>query len=242
MPMRPLMAAAGLLCAMPLTLPLASADDLPRRVTVTGSGAVTAAPDTARMTMSVQHRSLDLQVARNATAKVSSAFIALCTRLGIKPAKVRSSGLSIQPEYQWNDQTKKQVFTGYFVQRQLEVELDNLDLLGSVLEGAIEAGVNDISPPQLDSSKRREFQRDALAAAAVDARANAQRIADTLGVTLGRVVNVTTGDGALPPQPMGMPMLRVSAMSTEGGAPASYVTGELSFENRVNATFEVGVP
>jgi uncharacterized protein YggE len=69
-----------------------------------------------------------------------------------------------------------------------------------------------VSPPELDISQRRELARQALAAAATDARSNAQRIADTLGVKLGALRNIDAHSNQ--PRPPG-PMLRMAAMSAE---------------------------
>lgn len=215
------------------------ADEQPRTISVSGTGTVDAVPDIARLNLAVQRRDLDMATARAATVKVSRDFIALCSRLGIKESKVRTAGLTIQPEYRWDQQLKLQVFTGYFVQRQLEVELNDLDKLGELIEGAIDAGVNEVSPPQLDSSQRRELSRQALAAAATDARSNAQRIADTLGVKLGALRNIDAHSSQ--PRPPG-PMMRVSAMSAEADAGASYTPGEISMDAQVNASFDVVVP
>ncbi len=218
---------------------VAQADEQPRTISVSGTGTVDAVPDIARLHLAVQRRDLDMATARAATVKVSRDFIALCGRLGIKESKVRTAGLTIQPEYRWDQQQKLQVFTGYFVQRQLEVELNDLDKLGELIEGAIDAGVNEVSPPQLDSSKRPELSRQALAAAATDARDNAQRIADTLGVKLGALRNIDAHSSQ--PRPPG-PMMRVSAMSAESDAGASYTPGEISMDAQVNASFDVVAP
>ena len=135
------------------------------------------------------------------------------------------------------------MFTGYFVQRQLQVEINDLDKLGNVIEGAIDAGVNEVSPPALDSSKAKELNRDALAAATADAKANAERVASSLGVKLGAVRTVVV-NGAMPPPPMPMQEMRLQAMAMDsaGKAAANYVPGEISFEGRVDATFDVIVP
>ena len=215
--------------------------EMPRTISVSGTGTVDATPDIARLSLAVQRRDARMQVARDETVKVSKAFLSLCTKLGIKESKIRTSGLTIQPEYRWDEKENKQIFTGYFVQRQLQVEINDLDKLGNVIEGAIDAGVNEVSPPQLDSSKKKELNRDALAAATADAQANAERIATTLGVKLGPVRTVVAG-GSMPP-PMPMQEMRVSAMAMDGAAQKSnYVPGEISFESRVDATFDVLVP
>jgi uncharacterized protein YggE len=219
----------------------ALADQEPRTISVSGTGTVDAAPDIARLRLAVQRRDLNMQAARDATVKVSRDFIALCKRLGIKESKVRTAGLTIQPEYRWDQKQGLQVFTGYFVQRQLEVELNDLDKLGELIEGAVNAGVNEVSPPELDNSQRRELARQALAAAATDARSNAQRIADTLGVKLGALRTIDAHSNQPPPPG---PMMRMAAMSAEsdGGAGASYTPGEISVDAQVSATFDVAAP
>ena len=215
---------------------------MPRTISVSGTGTIDATPDIARLSLAVQRRDTNMQVARDATIKVSKAFLALCTKLGIPENKIRTSGLTIQPEYRWDEKENKQVFTGYFVQRQLQVEINDLDKLGNVIEGAIDAGVNEVSPPALDSSKRKDLNRDALAAATADAKANAERIATSLGVKLGPVRTVVAGGSAPPPMPMQEMRVSAMAMSDASAKSANYVPGEISFESRVDATFDVIVP
>jgi uncharacterized protein YggE len=231
-------------CLVLMAITLASlpafADDLPRTISVSGTGNVDAKPDIARLSLAVQRRNTSMQVARDETVRVSRAFLDLCRKLGIKESKIRTSGLTIQPEYRWDPKENQQIFLGYFVQRQLEVELDDLDKLGEVIEGAIDAGVNEVSPPQLDSSRRKELSRDALAAATADAKANAERIAASLGVTVGAVRTITAS-GAMPPPPMPMKAMRAQAMMADGAA-ESYAPGEIGFESRVDATFDLVVP
>ena len=112
-----------------------------------------------------------------------------------------------------------------------------------MIEGAIDAGVNEVSPPALDSSKAKELNRDALAAATADAKANAERIASSLGVKLGAVRTVVA-NGAMPRPPMPMQEMRMAAapMADMAGKSANYVPGEVSFEGRVDATFDVIAP
>jgi uncharacterized protein YggE len=231
---------SGLLVCCLLAAPLAAlAEENPRTISVSGTGSVDAAPDIARLRLAVQRRDLNMQVARDATVKVSRDFITLCNRLGIKESKIRTAGLTIQPEYRWDQKQELQVFTGYFVQRQLEVELDDMDKLGELIEGAITVGVNEVSPPELDNSQRRELARQALAAAATDARSNAQRLADTLGVKLGALRSIDAHSNQPPPPG---PMLRMAAMSAEADAGASYTPGEISVDAQVSAVFDVVVP
>jgi uncharacterized protein YggE len=226
------------LTAMAAAVPTAVADDLPRVITVAGTGSVDGSPDLARLTFAVERRNPSMRAARDGVVRVSRDFLALCQRLGIPERKVRTSGLSIQPEYRYSNDGSPPTLVGYFVQRQLEVELNDLEKLGELIEGAIDVGVNQASPAQLDSSRRAELMRDALAAAADDARRNAERVATTLGARVGSVRQVTVGDGGPPPMPLPRGVLMAEARADA----ATYSAGEVRFEARVTATFDLLVP
>jgi hypothetical protein len=210
----------------------------PRSITVSGTGSVTGEPDKARVQLTVQKSNPVMDKARADTVAVVEKFLALTKKLGIDPKKVRTTSALVNPEYRWEQQTNRQILTGYLVQRQLEVEVNDLDKLGALIEGAVEAGVNNVSPPMLDSSRRRELNRQALAAAAKDAEANARAIAETLGVKLGGIRELTAGDATPPPPPMPMVKMAMAEAADAGGA-ATYTPGSLEFEARVNASFDV---
>jgi uncharacterized protein YggE len=231
-----ILAAAALFTGLGTTV--VRADDLPRIVTVAGTGSVTGSPDLARLSFAVERRNPSMGAARDGVVRVSREFLALCARLGIPEKQVRTAGLSIQPEYRYNNDGNPPTLVGFIVQRQLQVELNNLDKLGELIEGAIDAGINQASPAELDSSRRPELTRDALAAATEDARRNAERIATTLGARLGPVRQVTVG-GA---EPLPMPMLKMAMAADAGAEAATYSTGEVNFEARVTATFDLLVP
>jgi len=212
----------------------------PRTISVAGTGTVNVVPDIARLTLAVERRDLVMSKARDATVKVTADFLALCKRLGIKESKIQTAGLTIQPEYRWDEKQNQQVFTGYFVQRQLAVEVNDLAKLGELIEGAVDAGVNQVSPPAFDSSQRPELTRQALAAASTDARANAERIATTLGMRLGPVRTVTAGDVFVPPpMPLRKGAMMAEVMVTSGAPAETYTPGAISVESRVSATFDV---
>ena len=230
--------AAGLL-AVCLTAPL-HAEEKPRTVTVSGTGSATAEPDRAQVSMAVQKSDASMARARDEVVAVTRKFIALTQRLGIDPKKIRTSGLNARPEYAWDPKTNRQIRTGYLVQRDLEVELDDLQKLGEIVEGAVDAGVNQVSPPQLGSRRESDLNREALREATRDAQANARTIADALGMKLGAAREITAANPAAIPPPV--PMVRAMVMKAgapEGGAD-TYSTGLLHFEAQVTAVFDLG--
>ena len=69
-----------------------------RHVTVDGKGSVSAVPDMAAVSMSVEDRNLDIDAAKRRVNDVSADFLDLCRKLGIDESRVRSTGLSVYPE------------------------------------------------------------------------------------------------------------------------------------------------
>ncbi len=212
----------------------AVADDMPRTVVVSGVGSAEVEPDRATITMSIVAREKTLDGAQSNAAKVTASVLALCDRLDIDRDKVNSTGASVQPDYRWNRETEQQELRGYIAQRQIVVDVRDLEILGKVIEGAVAAGVNQVSPPVLDSGKRRDAYREALAHAAEDARANAAQLARSLGASLGQVITINTESS--PAQP---PVMRnmVRAMAVESDSEATYNAADLSFDATVTVTF-----
>lgn len=94
---------------------------------------------------------------------------------------MQTSQLSVRFEYAWNPGTNQQRLIGSFAARQLTVDLRELDKLGSLMERAVPTGVNIVSGPRFESTREAALRRAAIKRAAVDARANAQSLAQLLG-------------------------------------------------------------
>lgn len=211
------------------------ADDAAHTVSVTGNGLVSAVPDRATVRMSINSRAKELDVAQAEAAKVTAAVLSLTRKLGIKKNKVDTTGATVRPDYRWNRETEQQELRGYIAERQMNVNVDDLDKLGKLVEGAVSAGVNQVSPPQLDSSRRKEMHREALVKAARDARANAEVLAETLGTKLGDPISIS--DSVASPQPP-VPQVRMAA-AMEGDSAATYNAGDLTFSATVSVVFEL---
>jgi uncharacterized protein len=208
----------------------------PRTIGVSGQGEVRAEPDRATVTLGVESRKPKLDDARAEVAKTVEAVLKLTRDLKIDQKLVRSTRVNVQPEYNWGAQNANQrTLIGYYVARQVEVELHDLEKLGQLLERATDLGVNQLGEPRLDSSKRQDLVREALAKAVVDARQNADVIAKAAGAKLGtaRTINANT-EFTSPP----MPMVRAMAMEAKS-AGAPYQSGEMTFNATVNVQYDL---
>jgi len=209
----------------------------PPTISVTGEGEVRIKPDRARVQIGVESRHRDLDTARNQVNTVVAAFLEFARSIDIAPERVKSSGVTVRPEYDWDNQTRERKFTGYFVARQMEVNLTELSKLGQLIEGALGLGVNHVSDPQLLATDRAKHYREALARAAKNARANAEILAKSLNARVGapRSINATQAGFVPPPRPT---LARMESATAPSGAD-TYATGEITFNASVNAQFDL---
>jgi uncharacterized protein YggE len=213
-------------------------DARPRMVTVSGSGEVAAEPDLAHVTLGVEARKPTMAEARTAVAATVDRVLALTRDLRIDPKLVNATRVQVQPEYSWNEKDRKRVLLGYIVSRQVQVELRDLEQLGPLLERAVDAGVNQVNDPVLDSSRRKSLEREAMAKAVEDARLNAETLARAAGAKLGPV-RTLNGSSSAPPMPM---YRRGAVMADAAMAPeATYQPGDMKFSAAVNAEYDLVV-
>jgi len=233
----PALAAVGLSQVMS-PVALAAEAERPRTVAVSGQGEIQAEPDLAYVTLGVESRKPKLEDARADVAKTIDAVLKLTRDLKIDQKLVRATRVNVQPEYNWDNNARERTLLGYFVSRQVEVELRDLEKLGQLLERATDLGVNQLGDPRLDSSKRRDLERQALAKAVEDARANADVVAKAAGASLGAARTISANSGYAPPP---MPMARKVMAMEAADASQTYQSGQMTFTGNVQIEYDLVV-
>lgn len=227
-----------MLLTLSIALPLSSqaGEHPPASLNVSGTGQVSATPDKAMISVSVEARSKRVQEARDEVNAVIARALGITDGLNIERKYVNTSNSQIRPEYRYHE--RKRIFEGYYVSRQVIIDLRNLELIGTLTEKLLDAGINNVSPPQLGSSKAVALQRQALKRATADAMANAKAVADTLGVKVGKPLSVNA-NSRHNPGPRPVMMMKADYAESSSGAAATYETGEINFSASVNASFAI---
>lgn len=239
MRLRTLQLSTAAACALLVsTLAVGTEADRPRTISVSGQGEIQAEPDRALLTLGVEARKLKMEEARAEVTKTVDAVLKLARDMKIDPKYVRATRVSIQPEYNWDDKARERNLIGYYVSRQVEIELRDLEKLGQLLEKSFDLGVNQVGDPRLDSSKRRELEREALAKAVADAKLNAEAVAKAAGARIGPPRTISASSGFVPPP---MPMMKVQMMRAEGAHDASqtYQSGQMGFSGSVQVEYDL---
>lgn len=207
-----------------------------RGVSVIGQGEVQTLPDRATVNFAVEQRGKQVPPAQQRAGETTAALLELCQKLGIGEEHVSTSQLVIQSNYRW-DQGKRE-FVDYIVTRHMTVELRELEKLGALLEGAVALGINNVSPPQLGSSRAAELELEALRLAADNARDKARALAQQLDAKLGAVRRLDAGSGGVYPPPRPQRMHLASAADATDAA-QTYSSGLITFSATVNAEFDL---
>ena len=213
---------------------VAVADDhAARTIAVSGFGSVETPPDRATLNLSIDARESTVAAAQERAAAVTARVLELADEMDIPDSRVDTMSATVRPEYRWNRDDNTQELIGFIAQRQMRLEIHDLDKVGAVIERAVDVGVNQVSPPRLTSSRSRDAYRDALEKAVDDARQNAGRLADSLGLTLGAAIEVSAGSPVRPP----VPVRRAEAMAMSD-ADQTYSAGDLTVTANVSVVFE----
>ena len=193
----------------------------------------------AYVNIGVEARKPSLADARAEVTATVERVLALTRELKIDPKLVDSSQLQVQPEYRWNEKDSKRVLLGYVVARQVQVELRDLDKLGTLLERAVSAGANQVGGARLDSSRRKELEREALAKAVEDARQDAETLARAAGAKVGSVYSLSASSEAVPMYYAKMERAVMAAAPAADAAPETYEVGDMKFTANVSAQWQL---
>jgi uncharacterized protein YggE len=237
---------AVLLLPLLLFTATAHADDAAanrRNVSVSGQGEVSVQPDRARLALGVEASNVELKAAEAEVNRVVRAYLVEAKALGIRDEQISTAGVTINPEYVWDDKAHRQQFTGYKARRQIDLRVDDLTVIGDLILRATKVGINQVNSPVLESSKARELTRQALVKATEDARSKAQLLADTLNVKLGAVRNISANDAVPPPVMYRAMAMRAAAPEADGGnSEMGFSGGEIKYSASVNAEFDLVAP
>jgi uncharacterized protein YggE len=158
-----------------------------RGITVSGTASTKAVPDVADFRFGVSKRGATAVATLAAANQAAGQVVAALKANGIAAADIQTDQVSLAPRF------VKGKLNGYFAANAVSVHVRNLASLATVIDGAVRAGATEVEGPSFSRSNASELYRKLLASAMADARAKANSIAATAGVSVGNVVEVREG-------------------------------------------------
>ncbi|MCJ7509416.1 MAG: SIMPL domain-containing protein [Dehalococcoidia bacterium] len=163
----------------------------PQGLSVSGEGRASAAPDMAVLGLGVSAKASTVSAANSQAQGAMTALLDSLKAHGIQEKDIQTSGLSINPEYDYLN--NEQVLTGYRVSHMLQVKVRDIDRVGEVIDEAVQAGGDllQIQSISLTIDDTTALRSQARQKAVADAQATAEELAALAGVTLGDPTYIT---------------------------------------------------
>lgn len=178
------------------------------------------------------------ETARDATARNAAAMdrvLAAVRQLGIPDARIQTTRIALHPRYDQRRDAVEPVIVAYQAVNQVIVRLDDVALVGRVVDTAVQAGANRVTGISFELSDPQAAYHEALRLAVARAGEEAAVIAAALGERLGPAMQVSTG-GAQPPRPM----MEAMRMDMPAAAPTPVQPGEMEVHAMVSITYRLG--
>ena len=192
-------------------------------VVVIGQGTTEAVPDQALTTVGVQVTRPSAQEAQAVAGTAMNRVVQQIIALGIPRERLQTVEISLSPQHQPNSDQ----ISGYSALQRIRATVDDLNLVGRVLDAAVSAGANLLDGVSFGLRDPAATRARALAAAVQDARATANALAGAAGIPNLRLVRLEEVSSGQP--------LRAVFQVTSQTTPV--LGGTLSINAQVRAVF-----
>lgn len=191
-------------------------------IVVNGQGSMDATPDEATISLGVETIRPTAQDAQAESNTAMDKIVRQILALGISRDKIRTTAASLIPQRKSNTTE----IAGYVAVDRITVTVDDLSLVGRVIDAGVAAGANTINSLVFGVRSPQTYQDRALRLAMDNAKATADAIAAEAGVSSIRLVHVEEmGESVVP------------RMSVAAPAAATVMPGTLSVNASVQATY-----
>lgn len=209
-------------------------------ISVTGSAAMTVAPDKATISMGIEKIGKTAIEARNAATNSVNRMIRELRVLGVKDNKIKTANYYVRANYVTIN--KKSSISNYTFRYTVNVEIENITDIGRIIDAMYEAGANNMNSVQFGLKNREIIERRLLASAVKNAQMKANVVAIAGGRTLGELQSASVNDvgGATYESRNAVAMyMAKSADATPLEGNTNIMSGDLTVKVRVYAKFSL---
>ncbi len=216
-----------------------------RSFSVSGEGKVVTVPDVAEFTFSVvTEGGTDIAGLQSDNTKKVNQAIAFVKSKGVDVKDIKTQSYNLTPRYQRYSCPRVALeaepcpppeIVGYTIAQTTLVKVRDFTVIGDILAGIVENGVNVVSQLNFTIDDPDQPQNEARAEAIVKANKKAKSIAKAAGFRLGRLLSISESGGVPLPvffreSALGMGGVSVSSPTIEPGSQEVVVNVTLSYE------------
>ena len=169
---------------------------VPRTFAVTGEGKVVSIPDVAQFSFGViVEGGENISALQEMNVEKMNAAISFLKDVGVETKDIKTQSFQIEPRYK-NQYCVRDTpcpvpeIVGYKVSQSARVKIRDFGVIGSVMTGLVEQGVNSISQLSFIIDDDTALENEARSKAIQQAKEKAKAVAVAAGFGLGRIVDV----------------------------------------------------
>ena len=204
-------------------------------IRVTGDARVTAKPDRVQIEIGVTTRAAQSQEAAAQNARQVDGMLTAVRKVAGPTAVLKTISYSLNPNYQYHPNGGEPTIDGYTALNVVQVTLDDLGKIGAVIDAATQAGANHVQGIQFTLRDQDAVRAQALREAAQRARAEAEVLAEALGLKVVRVLTVEENS----PRVMPVRMFSRAVAANAAATPTPVEAGTLDVTADVTLSVEV---
>ena len=169
-------------------------------VSTEGRASMKVAPDVAWITVAAESRALKTADAQQQNATAMDSLRASLKRAGVPDDVVKTRSYSVEPQMQYT--AGKSTLIGYIARQSLEVRVDDLARLGTLIDVAGSSGATSVSDVRYDVKARASIETRLLADAVRDGMKRAAAMASGAGKEVVSIWQISDQRVENTPQPM----------------------------------------
>lgn len=216
-------------------------------ITVSGEGKIDRAPDTAKISFSVDQESKDVKTAQQTVSAKIDAITKALKEVGVEEKHIKTDSYNSYPQYNYATQVMcltapcpqpgVPTIRGYQVSHAVTVAIKDLDNVDTVLGILADQKVSNISGPNFGFEDDKAVAREARDMAIDDAKDEAEKLARSLGVHLVGIVSFSDSGNAYPVAMYARDS--VAGMSAKVENAPSVPVGQQTIQSNVTVVYEI---
>jgi len=175
-----------------------------------------------------------VEAAKKEIDDVNNKIVSSMKELGIEKKDIKTSNYSVNPNYKYAN--NENTISGYNGNASLTIKVINMRIVTDVVNKAADSGANLIQGTRFEVGSPEKYRKEARDKAIENAKEQAEELARTLGIRLGKIVNIVESS---PNSPMPILYNKMSAtVDGRGGGGPEIEPGIQTVESTVTLYFE----
>ncbi|MBL7974892.1 MAG: SIMPL domain-containing protein [Candidatus Kapabacteria bacterium] len=163
------------------------------KISSVGLGAVTAFPNAALITITLNHIKPTLREAINENQQTADQVLRIIKNFVADTLDIKTSLISTNKATRWDDRGNKEIFVGFQSSQKIIFTLKKLERMQDFTEELLKTKFNKIDKISYFNTDAQEYMKKAQELAIVDALETTQRIAKTAQIKTGKILYIQSG-------------------------------------------------